>query len=122
MTTLEIFEPAMCCSTGVCGPSVNEDLLQITSIVEALNTISDFEAVRYSLSSSPQSFVSNEKVSAILQEKKVEALPITVVDGEVKKVGDYPTLEEITAYTGVRFVMAGEQSGGCCGSADSSCC
>lgn len=119
---LEVFEPAMCCSTGVCGPSVNEELLQLTSVIEALNTLEGIEAVRYNLSNSPQSFVSNQQVSAILQEQHVEALPITVVDGEVKKVGGYPTLEEITAYTGVRFVMAGEQPGGCCGGADSSCC
>lgn len=37
MNKLELFEPAMCCNTGVCGPSVNEDLLMMTSAIQALN-------------------------------------------------------------------------------------
>ena len=67
MNKLELFEPAMCCSTGVCGPSVNEDLLMITSAIQALNTVKGYEAIRYNLSSSPQEFVNNATVTTLLQ-------------------------------------------------------
>ena len=82
----------MCCSTSVCGPSVDENLMILTSAVKALNTIDGFEAIRYNLSSSPQEFVNNEKVTEILQEKLIDALPMTLVNGEVAKIGGYPTL------------------------------
>jgi len=42
MNKLEIFELAMCCSTGVCGPSMDEDLLMVTSVVRSLNTVEGY--------------------------------------------------------------------------------
>ena len=39
MKKLELFEPAMCCSTGVCGPSVDEELLMVTSVFETFEGI-----------------------------------------------------------------------------------
>lgn len=74
-------------ASGVCGPSVNEDLLVITSAIQALNTVKGNEAIRYNLSSSPQEFVNNATVTTILQEELADALPITLVNGEVKKKG-----------------------------------
>ena len=34
MKKIEIFDPAMCCSTGVCGPSVNPELIRVAAVVE----------------------------------------------------------------------------------------
>lgn len=121
MTELALFEPAMCCSTGVCGPSVNEDLLQITSVMNALDTLEGFQATRYNLSSNPQSFVENEQITKLLQEKGAEILPITMLNGEVVKIGEYPSMEEITLFTGVRFVPMESTNEGCCGP-NSGCC
>lgn len=36
MKKIEIFDPAMCCSTGVCGPSVNPELIRVAAVVENL--------------------------------------------------------------------------------------
>ncbi|WP_071130079.1 arsenite efflux transporter metallochaperone ArsD [Enterococcus timonensis] len=121
MTELALFEPAMCCSTGVCGPSVNEDLLQITSVMNALDTLEGFQAKRYNLSSDPQTFVENEQMSKLLQEKGADALPATLLNGEIVKFGGYPSIEEITAFTGVRFVPMESNDGGSCGP-NSGCC
>lgn len=121
MTELALFEPAMCCSTGVCGPAVNKNLLQITSVMNALDTVEGFQAKRYNLSNNPQSFVENEKISQLLQEKGAEALPATLLNGEVVKVGEYPSIEEITAFTGIRFVPIDSNNEGCYES-NSGCC
>jgi len=66
---LFLYEPAMCCSTGVCGPSVNEDLIRVSSIMNELKKAEGIQAVRYNLSANPNSFVRNSKVTEILQEK-----------------------------------------------------
>ncbi len=29
MSVIEIFDPAMCCSTGVCGPSIDTELMRV---------------------------------------------------------------------------------------------
>lgn len=119
MTKLELFEPAMCCSTGVCGPSVDETLLMITSAFEGLSKVSSIEASRHNLTSDPDAFVNNEKILSLMKENGKNSLPVTLVNGEVMKSGTYPSLEEITDYTGVVFVNQ-EQSSSCCGG--SGCC
>ncbi|WP_199902958.1 arsenite efflux transporter metallochaperone ArsD [Trichococcus paludicola] len=113
MTNITIFEPAMCCNTGVCGPSIDQDLLRITAVMDALGGLENYEALRYNLSSNPDQFVLNKAVSEKLQAEGMDALPLTVVDGQIVKTGGYPTNDEITEYIGVRFIEETEDS--CCG-------
>jgi len=101
---LFLYEPAMCCSTGVCGPSVNEDLIRVSSIMNELKKAEGIQAVRYNLSANPNSFVRNSKVTEILQEKGMNSLPITVVNDEVIKIGSYPSNKEIMDYTGLQLI------------------
>lgn len=65
MKKIEIFEVALCCSTGVCGPAVNEDLLRITAAVNKINA-SGGNAIRYNLNSNPEMYVKNQLVNEIL--------------------------------------------------------
>ena len=67
MTNITIFEQAMCCNTGVCGPSIDQDLLRITAVMDALAELEDYEALRYNLSSNPDQFILNKAVSEKLQ-------------------------------------------------------
>lgn len=89
-----IFEPAMCCDTGVCGPSVDQELLRLSTV---LNNLKDQGVLveRYNLTNNPQIFVDNQTINTILNEEGVEALPVTIVDGKVFKKQAYPTNEEI---------------------------
>ena len=120
MNKLEIFEPVMCCSTGDCGPSMDENQILITPVIDALNTVEGYEAYQYNLADDPVQFVSNETVSTILQKENTAALPITVLNGKVKKAGAYPTLNEISEYTGVRFMVTDQSGESDCGS--TGCC
>lgn len=36
MRKIEIFEPVMCCSTGVCGPGVDKELLRVATFINQL--------------------------------------------------------------------------------------
>ncbi|WP_459481226.1 arsenite efflux transporter metallochaperone ArsD [Clostridium saccharoperbutylacetonicum] len=93
MKKMIIFDPAMCCSTGICGPSVDKELLRVATVLNTLKN-KGILVERYNLTNNPQIFVTNKVINEILNTNGVEALPVTVVDGVVVKEGKYPTNEE----------------------------
>lgn len=100
MSKMEIYDPAMCCSTGVCGPSVNPELIRVAAVIENLKK-TGIEVKRHNLSSVPQNFVNNTEINRELNSKGADVLPITLVDGKIVKETGYPTNEEFAAYLGV---------------------
>ena len=62
MKKMIIFDPAMCCSTGVCGPVVNPDLLRVSTALNRLKN-KDIAIERYNLTSNPQAFVDNKIIN-----------------------------------------------------------
>jgi hypothetical protein len=94
MRKIEIFDPAMCCSTGVCGPSIDPELMRIATVI---NSLKDKGIIikRHGLSNEPQDFIANKVISDLLQKEGAEILPVTLVDGAVAKTKEYPTNEEI---------------------------
>ncbi|MFC6040874.1 arsenite efflux transporter metallochaperone ArsD [Paenisporosarcina macmurdoensis] len=94
MSKVEIFDPALCCPTGVCGPSVDPKLTRLAAAVFTLEK-KGFEIKRYNLGIEPIKFVENQKVNQILHDKGPDALPVVVVNDEIVKVGDYPSNEEL---------------------------
>ena len=117
MSKIEIFDPAMCCSTGLCGPGVDLELLRVATVINTL-TKKGITVLRYGLSSEPQAFVDNKKVNEYLMKEEVEVLPITVVDGEVVKTKKYPTDEEFAKWAGLSkeeiAAVCEPKEGGCC--------
>jgi len=93
---VEIFDPPLCCPTGVCGPTIDPALLDVNEMVLTLQGEGVFVA-RYQMASHAQAFVNNRDVFRLVREKQLAALPITVVNGNVVKVGAYPTLAEVRA-------------------------
>ncbi|NFG61713.1 arsenite efflux transporter metallochaperone ArsD [Clostridium sp. CMCC3677] len=93
MKKMIIFDPAMCCSTGVCGPSVNPELLRVATV---LNTLKNKGIIveRHNLTSNPQIFVTNKIINEMLMTKGLEALPIIMVNGKIVKMGSYPSNKE----------------------------
>lgn len=101
MGKVEIFDPAMCCSTGVCGPSVDPNLVRVASSVYSLEQ-KGINIKRFNLSNEPAAFTENETVNQVLQEKGADALPVTLLDGEIVKIGEYPTNEEFADWLEVK--------------------
>lgn len=93
MKKMIIFDPAMCCSTGVCGPSVNKELLRVATVLNNLKN-KGIIVERHNLTNNPQIFVDNQIVNKMLMEDGVDVLPITMVDDVVVKTKAYPTNEE----------------------------
>lgn len=93
---IEIFEPTMCCSTGICGPSVDENLVKISEDIETLKN--EFEGIiieRYQPQTHPMKFMANIEIGKLVRKNGQKILPVTVVDGKVIKTGSYPTLDEL---------------------------
>lgn len=100
MRKVVIFEPAMCCDTGVCGPSVDPELLRISTVISNLKS-NGIQIERYNLASSPQAFVDNQEINKMLNDNGIEILPVTMVNGRVVKSKAYPTNAEISKLLGV---------------------
>lgn len=109
MKKVEIFDPAMCCSTGVCGPSVDPELTRVASAVYSLEQ-KKFDIIRYNLGNDPGAFVDNEVVNKVLLEKGPDALPLILVNNEVVKIGAYPTNEELAEWLDVKAAELQEKS------------
>lgn len=93
---VEFFDPPMCCPTGLCGPTLDQTLLDVNEMILSLQR-DGLRVERYQMASQPNAFLSNAEVMKLVREKQMEALPIIVVRGRVIKVGAYPNVEEIRA-------------------------
>jgi len=102
MKKIEIFDPALCCPTGLCGPNINPDLMRIAAAVESLKR-QGINIARHNLRDEPQLYVSNEVVNKYLQDNGAEALPITLVDGEIAVSKGYPTTAQLSEWTGINL-------------------
>ena len=116
MKKLEIFEPAMCCATGLCGPSVDPELLRISTLLSALGE-KGIAVGRYNLNSAPQAFAENETVKSLLKEHGMEILPVTLCEGEVVLTGRYPMNQELFDWLQVDAQALGlaDAAASCCG-------
>lgn len=121
MRTIEVFEPALCCSTGVCGPDVPQDLVTFSADLEWLCE-QGVDASRYNLASEPSAFAGRQAVRDFLQISGSARLPLVLVDGAVVLTGRYPDRAELFEWSGAPATepsrpvlpMAGA-AGGCCG-------
>ncbi|MCM3767646.1 arsenite efflux transporter metallochaperone ArsD [Neobacillus niacini] len=100
MTKVQIFDPALCCPTGVCGPSVDPELTRVATAIFLLEK-KGFDITRYNLATEPGRFVENTEVNRVLHEQGPDALPVSIVDGKIAKISIYPTNEEFSAWFGV---------------------
>jgi hypothetical protein len=125
---IEIFEPAMCCSTGLCGPSIDLELLRVSTEMDNLAQ-QGVQVARFNLSANTPEFLSRKEVATQLKKAGVEALPMTLVDGVIAKMGSYPTTEELSQWSGVKLrpelfgislFGAPQNDAGCC--ADKNSC
>ena len=100
MVHLEVFDPPLCCTTGVCGPAVDPLLAAFAADAEWLES-QGVSVQRHNLAQDPQAFVANETVSAALRESGDGVLPLLLVDGAIVARGAYPRRAELARLVGV---------------------
>ena len=91
---IEIYDPPMCCSTGLCGPAIDPLLVTMNDAVLALKK-QGIEVERYNLLQQTKAFLENKNVADLLHKNGKKVLPITLVNGQVFKKGEYPSYEEL---------------------------
>ena len=100
MKTLCIYEPALCCETGVCTFCVEPSAIIITSIAKNLKK-NGVTLQRYDLRNSPQEFDNNADITKLINSQGVDSLPATVFDGKIVKTKEYPTANEIAMWLNI---------------------
>ena len=112
--TIRVFDPAMCCSTGVCGPSVDPEFARFAADVDWLRK-QGVAVERYNLSSEPAAFAADETVREALS-RGIEVLPLILVGDRIAVEGTYPSRETLAALAGVivRRSEAAATATSCC--------
>src|SRR5579883_801304 len=111
MTTLQVFDKPMCCSTGICGPQVDPVLPKFASDLAWLKD-QGVTVERYNLAQQPQAFVAHPDVKEAIRENHQRALPLVRVNGAIVSRGTYPLREQLASWCGVSMVkpLAGTES------------
>lgn len=116
-TEVRVFDPAMCCSSGVCGPSVDPALARFSADLDWLKS-RGVSVERFNLAQQPAAFVEHAVVKQALDANGEAALPLILVNGAVKSAGTHPTREQLAEWAGVTSPAAAgsaaASTGGCC--------
>ena len=118
MAFIQVFDPALCCSTGVCGVEVDEQLVAFAADVE-WGRQAGLRIERYNLAQQPAAFAENAVVKGLLERSGLEALPVVLMDGQLMLAGRYPGRQELARWAGLPAAPQSEAgaapaAGGCC--------
>ena len=120
MLSIQIFDPALCCSTGVCGADVDPVLVNFAADVD-WGRKQGLSVERFNLSQQPLVFAQNETVRKFLERSGVDSLPLILIEGEVVMAGRYPTRKELAQWAKIEFSEP-DTVKSCCGGNKSGCC
>ncbi|MBO9496821.1 arsenite efflux transporter metallochaperone ArsD [Thalassotalea sp. G20_0] len=119
MSSITVFDPAMCCSSGVCGPKPDQKLSVFSADLSYLETLGH-RVTRHNLAQEAAAFAANLTVRVLLEAHQTDALPIIMRDGEMVSYGTYPTREQLVAMAAGKPVETAESepvttasAGGC---------
>ncbi len=127
MKKLTIFDPAMCCDTGVCGVDADTTLIEFASDIDWLQK-NGVEVQRFNLAQEPAAFINDPLIKTEINESGESCLPLLVLEGKIISRGVYPDREQLQSWTGIEPLQHSaetsikqetESSRGC---GPSSCC
>lgn len=100
-TVFEVFDPAMCCSTGVCGPNMDSKLVHFTADLDWLKS-QGVDVRRYNLAHQPAEFARQAVIKDLLTKSGTKALPAIVVNGALVSQARYPDRGELAVMAGLK--------------------
>lgn len=100
---VRVFEPALCCNTGVCGPDTDDSLVVFTADMAFVKS-QNGDIERHNMANDPMAFVTSETAKTFLEAAGSEGLPLTTVDGVTVMTGKYPTREQLLKFAGLEAV------------------
>ncbi|PLT17003.1 arsenic metallochaperone ArsD family protein [Ralstonia mannitolilytica] len=75
---------------------------------------------RFNLAQQPMDFAQNSTIKAFLETAGAEALPVTLVDGQLALAGRHPSRADLARWGGITETNTPPAQGGCC--SGSRCC
>jgi hypothetical protein len=99
MKKVQVFDPALCCSSGVCGTDVDQKLVDFSADLDWAKQ-QGLVVERMNLAQQPMAFVENLIVKGLLERSGEGALPITLVDAELALAGRYPSRDDLARWIG----------------------
>lgn len=99
MRTIQIYDRPLCCSTGVCGPSVDATLPRFVADLDWLRSMGH-QVDRYNLAQQPLAFTQNVQIHQLLATHGTDCLPVVLVDGQVVSCSEYPLREQLANWVG----------------------
>jgi hypothetical protein len=120
MKTLEVFDPAMCCSTGICGVNVDPVLVQFAADLQWVAE-QGVAVTRHNLGQEPQAFAANP---AVVREMgaAMDRLPILLIDGAIVSTGLYPSRAQLAQKLGLSVTASEAPQAKSCCAPKSGCC
>ncbi len=100
MKKLQVFDPALCCSTGVCGVDVDQALVGFSADVDWAKQ-NGAQIERFNLAQQPLAYAENTTVKSFLESAGQDGLPLILLDGEVVLSGRYPSRDELIKWLGI---------------------
>ncbi|MDR2010933.1 MAG: arsenite efflux transporter metallochaperone ArsD [Bacteroidales bacterium] len=100
MKEVKIYDPALCCPTGLCGVNIDPELMRIAVVVETLKK-KGIIIERFNLRDHPMVYVDTKVVNEALMKETADILPIVTVDGEIVIKKAYPSNKQIAEWLGV---------------------
>lgn len=97
---LTVFDPPMCCSSGLCGPDVDPTLVRFSDALFWLAR-HGVRVTRHNLAQEPGAFVAHEAVIAALRQRGEACLPIVIANGEIVSSGAYPERDALASWAGI---------------------
>ena len=122
MSHVQIYDRALCCSTGVCGLQVDPVLPRFAADLDWLKE-QGHQVDRFNLAHDAAQFSSNTTVQKLLSDEGIECLPLVFVDGQIVSRNDYPSRANLALWTETNLRSSKtvpSSDGGCCGG--SGCC
>jgi hypothetical protein len=127
MKNLNIFYPAKCCDTGICGVDADSALIEFASDIDWLQR-NGVEVQRFNLAQEPAAFINDPLIKAEINESGESCLPLLVLDGKVISRGIYPDRQQLQSWMGIEpsqqtiETAIKQEETTCCDSGPSSCC
>lgn len=100
MKKIEVYDPAMCCPTGVCGPNVDPKLVQFAADLEWLKE-QGVDVERYNLAQQPDKFAECKAVTDAMELAGDLCMPLILANGEIVSRSNYPNRETLSAMAGI---------------------
>ena len=100
MIQITVYDPPMCCSTGICGSDIDQRLVDFAADLDWLKS-QGVTVRRISLSQEPAEFTANQAINQLMQESGGDDLPAIVVDDAIVSQACYPSRQELAAWSGL---------------------